>query len=37
MKCHPYETGGVKSFSHAGGGGGAQQVLGSYLCSSLKF
>ena len=36
MKFYPYEKGGgVKSFCHAEGG--AQQVLGSYLCGSLKF
>ena len=34
MKFDPYEKGGRTSFSHAeaGGGGGAQKVLGCFLC-----
>ena len=39
MKFNPYEKGrgGGKSFCHAEGGGGAQQVLGYFLRGSLKF
>ena len=36
MKFYPYEKGGGRtSFSNAEGG--AQKVLGSFLCDSLKF
>ena len=35
MKFYPDEKGGGKSFSHAERG--TQQVLGLFLCGSLKF
>ena len=36
-EVYPTKRGDRKGFSHAEGGGGAQQVLGSFLRSSLKF